>query len=148
MAERHRRAAAPLAINGRLFVLGEGTADRIGAGMLGLEAGIDELAVPLLATQILWINLVTDSGLALALGVDPTIDDLMADLPRRIDDRMIDLKMGRVVGLTGLTVALSALFAFDLELVGGLLEGTGDLTSARTHAFTTVVLACAMESML
>ena len=113
----------------------------IGAGMLGLEAGIDELAVPLLATQILWINLVTDSGLALALGVDPTIDDLMADLPRRIDDRMIDLKMGRVVGLTGLTVALSALVAFDLELVGGLIDGTGDLTSARTHAFTTVVLA-------
>lgn len=32
MAERHRRAAAPLAINGRMFVLGEGTANRIGAG--------------------------------------------------------------------------------------------------------------------
>ncbi len=32
MAERHRRAAAPLAINGRLFVLGEGTANRIGVG--------------------------------------------------------------------------------------------------------------------
>ncbi len=113
----------------------------IGAGMIGLEAGIDGLAVPLLATQILWINLLTDSGLALALGIDPTIDDLMADPPRRIDDRMIDAKMGRVVGLTGLTVALSALVAFDLELTGGLLDGTGDLTSARTHAFTTVVLA-------
>ena len=113
----------------------------IGAGMLGLEAGIDELAVPLLATQILWINLLTDSGLALALGIDPTIDDLMADPPRQIDDRMIDAKMGRVVGLTGLTVALSALVAFDLELTGGLLDGIGDLTSARTHAFTTVVLA-------
>ncbi len=113
----------------------------IGAGMIGLEAGIDGLAVPLLATQILWINLLTDSGLALALGIDPTIDDLMADPPRRLDDRMIDAKMGRVVGLTGLTVALSALVAFDLELTGGLLDGTGDLTSARTHAFTTVVLA-------
>jgi outer membrane protein assembly factor BamB len=32
MAERHRRAAAPLAIGGRLFVLGEGTANRIGVG--------------------------------------------------------------------------------------------------------------------
>lgn len=32
MAERHRRAAAPLATGGRMFVLGEGTADRIGAG--------------------------------------------------------------------------------------------------------------------
>ncbi len=97
--------------------------------------------MPLLATQILWINLLTDSGLALALGIDPTIDDLMSDRPRRLTDRMIDAKMGRVVGLTGLTVALSALVAFDLELTGGLLDGTGDLTGARTHAFTTVVLA-------
>ena len=113
----------------------------VGAGVIGLEAGVDGLAVPLLATQILWINLLTDSGLALALGIDPTIDDLMADPPRRLDDRMIDAEMGRVVGLTGLTVALSALVAFDLELTGGLLGGTGDLTSARTHAFTTVVLA-------
>lgn len=32
MAERHRRASAPLAVNGRLFVIGEGTADRIGGG--------------------------------------------------------------------------------------------------------------------
>jgi outer membrane protein assembly factor BamB len=32
MAERHRRAAAPLAIGGRMFVLGEGAADRIGVG--------------------------------------------------------------------------------------------------------------------
>ena len=34
--------------------------------------------VPLLATQILWINLVTDSAPALAMGVDPEIDDVMA----------------------------------------------------------------------
>jgi outer membrane protein assembly factor BamB len=32
MAERHRRAAAPLAVNGRMFVLGEGQANRIGVG--------------------------------------------------------------------------------------------------------------------
>ncbi len=32
MAERHSRAAAPLAIGGRLFILGEGAADRVGVG--------------------------------------------------------------------------------------------------------------------
>ncbi len=32
MAERHTRAAAPLAINGRMFILGEGDADRVGVG--------------------------------------------------------------------------------------------------------------------
>src|SRR5215212_4769732 len=36
------------------------------------------VALPLLATQILWINLVTDGAPALALGVDPTDPDTMA----------------------------------------------------------------------
>ena len=112
----------------------------IGAGLLGLEAG-EGLAVPLLATQILWINLLTDSGLALALGIDPTIEDLMTRAPRKPTDRMIDAKMSRVVGLTGVIVALSALASLDLELTGGLLGGSGDLVSARTNAFTTIVLA-------
>ena len=38
MAERHRRAASPLAVGGRLFVMGEGKADRIGAGPNALMA--------------------------------------------------------------------------------------------------------------
>lgn len=33
--------------------------------------------LPLLATQILWVNLVTDSTPALAMGVDPEIDYVM-----------------------------------------------------------------------
>jgi P-type E1-E2 ATPase len=41
------------------------------AGVIGLEATGEAVAVPLLATQILWINLLTDSAPALALGVDP-----------------------------------------------------------------------------
>ena len=42
------------------------------AGVLGLaEAGGAASSLPLLATQILWINLLTDSAPALALGVDP-----------------------------------------------------------------------------
>src|SRR5690606_4153592 len=55
--------------------------------------------VPLLATQILWINLVTDSGPALAMGVDPEIDDVMSRKPRRYDDRIIDNHMwARIIG--------------------------------------------------
>ena len=53
------------------------------AGALGLKDVGDAVAVPLLATQILWINLLTDTAPALAMGFDPPPDDVMQRLPRR-----------------------------------------------------------------
>ena len=50
----------------------------VAAGVIGLDEAGGTLAVPLLATQILWINLLTDTGPALAMGVDPETDDVMA----------------------------------------------------------------------
>ena len=50
----------------------------VGAQVIGLTGTGGAVVLPLLATQILWINLVTDSGPALAMGVDPPTDDLMA----------------------------------------------------------------------
>ncbi len=110
------------------------------AGQLGVEAGA-ELAVPLLATQILWINLVTDGPLALALGVDPAIDDVMHDPPRPRDARVVDAAMLRTIVVVGLSTAMASLVALDLGLAGGQLGGTGDIETARTMAFTTLVLA-------
>jgi magnesium-transporting ATPase (P-type) len=54
--------------------------------------------VPLLATQILWIKLVTDSGPALAMGVDPEIDDVMARRPRQRSDRILGVPGLRPLG--------------------------------------------------
>jgi len=65
------------------------------AGVIGLTATGEAVALPLLATQILWINLITDSAPALAMGVDPAVDDVMSRKPRRLTDRMIDGRMGR-----------------------------------------------------
>jgi magnesium-transporting ATPase (P-type) len=113
----------------------------LAAGLLGLTDSTDGLAVPLLATQILWINLLTDSALALALGVDPAVEDVMADRPRRLTDRVIDGPMLVTIGLVGVVTALVGLVALDLELAGGMLGGSGDIETARTMLFTTVVLA-------
>lgn len=113
----------------------------IAASALGLAQATDGLAVPLLATQILWINLVTDSALALALGVDPPVDDVMARTPRRLDERIIDGPMVATIGVIGVTSSLAGLVALDLELTGGLLGGSGDIRTARTMVFTTIVLA-------
>ena len=114
----------------------------LAASLIGLTAGADgELAVPLLATQILWINLLTDSTLALALGVDPSVDDVMANPPRGEDEPIIDGPMWTTIGLVGVTTALAGLVALDLELAGGMLGGDGDITTARTMLFTTLVLA-------
>jgi Ca2+-transporting ATPase len=45
------------------------------ATVIGLEGTADAVVLPLLATQLLWINLVTDGAPALALGIDPRIQD-------------------------------------------------------------------------
>ncbi len=112
----------------------------LGAGAIGLTDIGEGLAVPLLATQILWINLLTDTGLALALGVDPPVDDPMTRPPRRLTDRVIDRAMFLTIGLTGLTLALAGLVALDLELAGGFLGGDGNIVDARTQVFTVLVL--------
>jgi len=112
----------------------------VGAGVLGL-AGSDEVVLPLLATQILWINLVTDSGPALAMGVDPTTGDVMSRPPRQRSERVIDARMWRGVLQTGAVMAAVTLLTIDLYLPGGLIEGTHTLDNARTAGFTVLVLA-------
>ncbi len=117
----------------------------IGAGLIGLkDVGSADTAgavvvLPLLATQLLWINLITDSGPALAMGVDPSIDDLMADKPRHMNDRLIDTAMWVNVIQTGVVIAVVTLLTMDMYLPGGLMEGTYDLTTARTAGFTVLV---------
>ncbi|RMG64989.1 MAG: cation-translocating P-type ATPase [Chloroflexi bacterium] len=111
------------------------------ATLLGLAAEhAGALVLPLLATQILWINLVTDSGPALALGIDPPAAYLMRRPPRPRDKGVVDREMWVGLFFVGAIMALGTLFVFDYALVGGLIPGTGDLVYARTMSFTTLVL--------
>jgi magnesium-transporting ATPase (P-type) len=119
-----------------------------GAGVIGLTAGAagdgpagPALVLPLLATQILWINLITDAGPALAMGVDPVGEDVMARPPRPRGERVIDARMWAGIAATGVVMALASLLTLDLFLPGGLIEGDENLTVARTAGFTVLVLA-------
>jgi magnesium-transporting ATPase (P-type) len=111
------------------------------AGALGLDDAGEAIAVPLLATQILWINLLTDGAPALAIGVDTPPIDVMGRPPRRLTDRAIDPEMWFGISYVGLVMAVVTLAALDLRLDGGLLGGSGGIDEARTMAFTTLVFA-------
>ncbi len=113
----------------------------VGAGVIGLHAGDANgvVVLPLLATQLLWINLVTDSGPALAMGVDPPTDDLMSRQPRHLDERVIDARMWSGVIQTGVVIAVVTLLTMDMHLPGGLIPGSHDIATARTAGFTVLV---------
>ena len=115
------------------------------SGVIGLSGHSDSgVVLPLLATQILWINLVTDSAPALAMGVDPSVEDVMARPPRRPTDRVVDGSMWGGILLIGLVMGAAVLATIDLFLPGGLIEtslSTDSLETARTAGFTTLVLA-------
>ena len=107
---------------------------------IGLETHGGAVVLPLLATQILWINLVTDGAPALALGVDPADENLMQRPPRPRGEGVITARMWRGIFFVGAIMAGGTLAVFDASLPGGLIEGAGDLRYAQTMAFTTLIL--------
>lgn len=111
------------------------------AVLLGLTTGEGGVVLPLLATQILWINLITDSGPALAMGVDPTDESVMNRPPRNMADRIINKAMWWRVIYIGVIMGLVTLLSIDMFYPGGLIAGSDSLDTARTVGFTTLVLA-------
>ena len=119
------------------------------AGVLGItQPGTAGVAVPLLATQLLWINLLTDAAPALAMGVDPQTDDVMARSPRKLTDRVIDRDMWIDIAFIGIIMAAVTLIGMDMHLEGGLftdrsIGGTHEfqMIEARTMGFTILVFA-------
>jgi Ca2+-transporting ATPase len=110
------------------------------AGAIGLTELGDGLALPLIATQILWINLVTDGAPALALGVDPADPDVMRQPPRARSEGVITGRMWRGIFFVGAVIAAGTLLVLDMSLPGGFIEGSGDLHYGQTMAFTTIVI--------
>jgi Ca2+-transporting ATPase len=106
---------------------------------IGAESG-ETLLLPLTATMVLWINLVTDSFPALAVGVDPLDRTLMRRPPRVASEGVISTRMWIGIGVASVVMATGTLGLLDAGLPGGLIEGDGDTRYARTLAFNALVL--------
>jgi Ca2+-transporting ATPase len=110
------------------------------ADPIGLYAPGAGLVLPLLATQILWINLVTDGAPALALGVDPPDPGVMQQPPRPRGEPVITRRMWMDILFIGAIMAVGTLLVLDASLPGGLIEGSGTILYGQTMAFTTLMM--------
>ncbi len=95
------------------------------------------LPVPLLPIQLLWLNLVTDSFPALALGMEKGEEDIMRLKPRDPDSPIIDSHMMVDIMIQSITIGATSLLAY----VWGLKVFPDSLMKARTIAFSTLILA-------
>jgi Ca2+-transporting ATPase len=109
------------------------------ADQLGLKGEQNAVVLPIVATQLLWINLVTDGAPALALGIDPADPFVMTKQPRPRSERVITRRMWLGIVFVGVVSAAGTLLVLDASLPGGFIEGTGNMPYGQTMAFTTLV---------
>jgi Ca2+-transporting ATPase len=118
------------------------------AGVLGLSSVDHGLFLPLLAAQLLWINLVTDGPPALALGIEPKEPDVMARRPREHGAGVITTQDWLRIGGVGIVMMIGTLAVLDAYYPGGVFTlfaqgaspNVGDEAYARSMAFTTLMI--------
>lgn len=101
-----------------------------------LFAILFQLPVPLLAIQILWVNLVTDSFPALALGMEPAEPGIMKRHPRKKAEGIFVKGMKRTILIEGFLIGAFTIIAF---YVGAYWSGS--VEQGRTMAFATLSLS-------
>lgn len=101
---------------------------------------------PLLSMQLLWINLVTDSLPAIALGMEDVEADVMDKKPKPKDEGIFAHGFGIKVVLQGAMFALLTLIGFKLgEIMTGTLEG-GQTMAFMVLSLSQVIQAFNMRS--
>lgn len=106
-----------------------------GAIFVVLYATLLALPVPFLPVHLLFINLLTDSLPAIAIGLEPHNKKLMKEKPRNINEPLLNRKFATQVGLEGLVIGAVTIIAFQLGL------STGDTAVGTTMAFATLCLS-------
>lgn len=92
------------------------------------------LPLPLLPTQILWMNLVTDGFPDVALATEPTDKNVLNEPPRRKGAPVLTKNIFVLTALTSALMCVGTLVLFSWALK------SGDLAYARTVAFTTMAV--------
>lgn len=106
------------------------------AGILAvLFASVAALPVPFQAVHLLFVNLLTDSLPAIALGLEPPRKGLLDEKPRDPKASILDGPLMRKVLVHGALIAAASMTAFFIGL------GAGGAALASTMAFATLSLA-------
>ncbi len=108
---------------------------------------------PLLSMQLLWINLVTDSLPAIALGMEPVEKDIMEQKPKPKDEGIFAHGLGVQVVLQGVMFSVLTLIAFVLgtghsvaSLIAKVNLTDAELAAGQTMAFTVLSLCQIVQS--
>ena len=110
----------------------------LGEVLIVLISILMNLPVPLIPIQLLWLNLVTDSFPALALGVERGEADIMNEPPRDPDEPILDTEIKITVAIQSIAITVATLLAYLVGLKWyGQAEG---LHHARTMAFSTLII--------
>ena len=110
----------------------------IGEILLVFVSILLNLPVPLIPIQLLWLNLVTDSFPALALGVEKGEPDIMMEEPRNPNEPILNKEMIAGIVLQSIAIALASLSAYWWGINRYGLE---NILEARTIAFATLITA-------
>src|SRR5699024_7091931 len=114
----------------------------IGEILIVLIAILLNLEEPFVPIQLLWLNLVTDSFPALALGVEKGEEDIMDQPPRDPDEPILDKHSAILIGLQSIAITIATLGAYFY----GLKHYGADINGARTVAFATLILSELLRS--
>lgn len=110
----------------------------IGEILLVFTSILLKLPVPLLPIQLLWLNLVTDSFPALALGVEKGEPDIMTRAPRNPKEPILDKGMITGIAFQSIAIAAASLLAYWWALSH---YGVENILEARTITFATLITA-------
>lgn len=106
------------------------------AGIMAvLYTSLAALPIPFTPAHLLFINLVTDSLPAIALGLESYKDNVMKEKPRNINTPILTKAFGKGILIEGLIIAAFTILAFYTGLK------TGDHMVASTMAFSTLCLS-------